>query len=127
MNGTDIQEQTAQRALELPASELTHPFDEHWDVYKVRGKVFMLQTTLDGEPLTILKADPAESEALRATHRDVTPGYHMNKKHWITLRQGSDLEPEEVHELLTDSYRLVVAGLPVSQRPVDPRTFGYRR
>ena len=124
MNGTDIQEQTAQRALELPASELTHPFDEHWDVYKVRGKVFMLQTTLDGEPLTILKADPAESEALRATHRDVTPGYHMNKKHWITLRSSAELDRELVQELVTESYLLVLEALPRHRRPVDPATFG---
>ncbi len=45
----------------------------------------------------------------------ISPGYHMNKKHWITVESG---------ELVTDSYRLVVAHLPKAERPVGPHTYG---
>ena len=124
MQGRTLQEQAAQRAQELPGAELTHPFGEGWDVFKVRGKVFMLQTGVTGEPIVVLKAEPSEAEALRAAHSDVTPGYHMNKRHWITLHPDGSLEAEQVDELVTESYALVVAGLPKPQQPVDPETFG---
>lgn len=35
-------------------------------------------------------------------------GYHMNKKHWITLRLQGDCPPEQVLQLLSVSYSLAV-------------------
>ena len=124
MQGKTLQEHAARRTQQLPDAELTHPFGDDWDVFKVRGKVFMLQTDITGEPIVILKAEPSEAEALRAAHSDVTPGYHMNKQHWITLHPDGTLDAQHVDELVTESYLLVVAGLPRSQQPVDPDTFG---
>ncbi|MBC7306207.1 MAG: hypothetical protein H5T80_04610 [Dietzia sp.] len=48
----------------------------------------------------------------------------MNKQHWISLHPGGTLTAEMVDELVTESYRLVVAGLPKDQQPVEPETFG---
>jgi predicted DNA-binding protein (MmcQ/YjbR family) len=48
----------------------------------------------------------------------------MNKKHWITLESGEGVDTELLQELVTDSYRLVVAHLPKAERPVDPHTYG---
>ena len=48
----------------------------------------------------------------------------MNKKHWITLEGGDGVTKEFVRELVTDSYRLVVAHLPKAEQPVDPHTCG---
>lgn len=124
MQGRTLQEQAARRAQELPGAELTHPFGEDWEVFKVRGKVFMLQTEVTGEPIVVLKSEPSEAKALRAAHSDVNPGYHMNKRHWITLHPGGDLNAQHVDDLVTTSYVLVVAGLPKAQQPVDPETFG---
>ncbi|MFF7047176.1 MmcQ/YjbR family DNA-binding protein [Streptomyces griseorubiginosus] len=93
-------------------------------VFKVRGKVFMLMTEVPGRPVVILKADPDEADALREQSSNITPGYHMNKKHWITLEGGEDVDRELVRELVSDSYRLVVAHLPKAERPVDPHTYG---
>jgi predicted DNA-binding protein (MmcQ/YjbR family) len=126
MDGDGLQARAADRAQELPGSELTHPFGEGWEVYKVRGKVFMLQTAITGEPIVILKSDPSDARALREGHRDVTAGYHMDKRHWITLHPGGGLDPQLVDELVTESYLLVVQGLPVARRPVDPATFAAR-
>jgi predicted DNA-binding protein (MmcQ/YjbR family) len=95
-----------------------------WEVYKVRDKVFMLMTDVTGESIVILKADPEDPKALRSAHDDITPGYHMNKKHWITLESGEGIDKELVRELVTDSYRLVVAHLPKAEQPVDPHTYG---
>jgi predicted DNA-binding protein (MmcQ/YjbR family) len=120
-----VQRLAAERAAALPGTVLDHPFGPQWDVQKVHGKVYMLITEVTGEPTVILKTAPNESVALREQYADITPGYHMNKKHWITLHGGA-LDRCLIEELATDSYRLVVEGLPKAQRPVDPATYAPR-
>lgn len=124
MNGQELQKCAAPRARELPATNLEFPFGPDYDVFKVRGKIFMFQTALRGERIITLKALPSDSLALRDAHEDITAGYHMNKRHWITLHPGGTLTEPMVEELVTESYRLVVAGLPKSQQPVEPHAFG---
>ena len=51
MDATDLHRCARERADELPGSGLEHPFGPEWDVYKVRGKVFMLLSVLGGEPI----------------------------------------------------------------------------
>lgn len=123
MHGDTLQKRASARAEELPGAELTHPFGAEWDVFKVRDKVFMLQTAVTGEPIVVLKADPTDAKALREQHDDITPGYHMNKRHWITLHPDGTLDATHVDELVTESYLLVVAGLPKARQPVDPASF----
>lgn len=126
MDGETLQKTAADCAEELPGAGLEHPFGPEWEVYKVRGKVFMLMTQVTGEPSVILKSAPDESAALRHEHVEITPGYHMNKRHWITLEGGDTVDETLVKELVTDSYRLVVSGLAKSRQPVDPHTYGRR-
>lgn len=128
MHGEELQEHARARADELPGAGLEHPFGPEWDVYKVRGRVFMLLTVLAGEPIVNLKADPEDAKALRGAYPDITPGYHMNKKHWITVRPGGQVDEALVRDLVTDSYLLVVEKLARAIRPVDPAIFaGDRR
>lgn len=115
------------RAAELPGTDRTFPFDGHnadVEVWKVRGKVFAMLT----RGVVTLKADPFEAEMLRHTHAWITPGWHMNKRHWISVADGvlnaEGAGDQFLADLVTDSYLLVVAGLPRAQRPVDPATFG---
>ncbi|MFC9419901.1 MmcQ/YjbR family DNA-binding protein [Bacillus mobilis] len=90
----------------------------------MRVKVFMLQAGVLGEPIVILKSAPSDGLALRTAYEDITPGYHTNKKHRITLHPDGDLDPLFVDDLVTESYLLVVENLPKNQRPVDPEAFG---
>lgn len=124
MDGPTLQKTAAGCAEELPGAQLEHPFGPDWEVFKVRGKVFMLMTEVPGRPVVILKADPGEALALREYNSHITPGYHMNKKHWITLEGGEGVGKGLVRELVTDSYLLVVAHLPKAEQPVDPHTYG---
>jgi predicted DNA-binding protein (MmcQ/YjbR family) len=124
MDGTTLLKTAAAHTEELPGSGLEHPFGPEWEVYKVRGRVFMLMTEVPGRPVVILKSDPGEAKALREENAHITPGYHMNKKHWITLEGGEGIDEALLKELVTESYRLVVARLPKSQQPVDPHTYG---
>ena len=126
MDGETLQETASIRAEELPAAEMTHPFGPEYGVFKVVGRMFLLLTEVRGKPIVVLKADPRDSEALRQAHPDITPGYHMNKRHWITLEPGGDLDEEMIRELVTESYLLVVERLPRAKRPVDPASFVSR-
>ena len=72
---------------------------------------------LDGRPLTVsLKCEPSLAETLRAEHAAVRPGYHLNKRHWITVTLDDSLPDELVFGLIEDSYELVVEGLPKRER-----------
>lgn len=107
----------------LPGSEVTHPFGPTWDVLKVRGKVFALLTEEPGRAVAVLKAVPEGSVALRQEFSFITPGYHMNKRHWITVDADPRLSDELLDELVVESYLLVVEKLPKKRRPVDPEVW----
>ena len=92
------------------------PFGEHVSVFKVAGKMFAL-SALAERPLRVsLKCEPEIAELLRASHAAVAPGYHLNKRHWNTVTIDGSLPDAAIHEMLEDSYDLVVAGLPRTQR-----------
>lgn len=104
-------------ALALPGAE-QYVFAEHWDAIRVCGKWFALLSALE-VPIVNLKVDPLDGQALRQTYSEITPGHHMNKRHWITLRPGPGLDEELVRELVLESYLLVLEGVPKAERPVD--------
>lgn len=92
-----------------------HPFGPGTSVYKVAGKMFALLP--DEGPLTVsLKCDPYLAALLRENRPAVIPGYHLNKRHWNTVKlDGSiadDLGDDEVREMIDHSYDQVVKKLP---------------
>ena len=117
MDGRMVQEVARHTALALPGITLGQPFGPDWDVFKVQGKVFLLLTDVPGEPVAIMKCEPDLSAALRGSHDAITAGYHMNKRHWITIYGGPDVDRTLVDELVQISYQLVVDGLPRRARP----------
>jgi predicted DNA-binding protein (MmcQ/YjbR family) len=87
------------------------PFGERASVFKVAGKMFAL-SVLEGRPLEVsVKCDPELAEGLRASYDAVRAGYHLNKRHWITITLDGSLADNTVRELVQDSYELVVSGL----------------
>ena len=93
------------------------PFGPETSVFKGGGKMFAL-SQLDGEPLEIsLKCEPELGAQLRAAHRSIRPGYHLNKRHWITVTLDGSLSDRAVLDMIEDSYDLVVDSLPRSRRP----------
>jgi predicted DNA-binding protein (MmcQ/YjbR family) len=63
-------------------------------------------------PRVKLKCDPGRALELHDQYEAITPGYHMNKKHWNTLDLSGGLPSALVKELIDHSYDLVVASLP---------------
>ena len=59
-----------------------------------------------------LKCKPERAIELREEYPAlITGAYHMNKRHWNSIFPEK-LPPVLVRELIDDSYRLVVEGLP---------------
>jgi predicted DNA-binding protein (MmcQ/YjbR family) len=63
-----------------------------------------------------IKCEPDVSIDLQEQYAGIKPGYHMNKRHWISVSFNSDLSDEKVKELVKHSYDIVVATLPKKQR-----------
>ncbi|WP_030205427.1 MmcQ/YjbR family DNA-binding protein [Streptomyces sp. NRRL S-87] len=101
--------------LSFNAAVEEFPFGAETSVFKVLGKMFAL-SALDGRPLTVnLKCEPELAVRLRAEHPAITPGWHMNKRHWNTVTVDG-VPARMLRELIEDSYDLVVAGLPRADR-----------
>jgi predicted DNA-binding protein (MmcQ/YjbR family) len=88
-------------------AELAYPFGEQAAVYKVAGKVFAIAGVDRTPPQITLKCEPEHGEALRSEHAAIIPGYHMNKRHWITVTLDGSLAPALIEELVEDSFDLV--------------------
>jgi predicted DNA-binding protein (MmcQ/YjbR family) len=91
------------------------PFDAQTLVFKVAGKMFAA-TDVDLFESINLKVEPERGVELREKYPAVQPGYHMNKKHWITVAMDGSLPDTLVLALVDDSYRLVAMGLPKKWR-----------
>lgn len=105
------------RFLSKPGAEETTPFGPDVLVYKVGGKMFGLASPDDFPPSINLKCDPERAMLLREEHEAITPGYHMNKRHWNTVVLDGSVPAGLVGELIDHSYELVVASLPKQRRP----------
>ena len=120
MDGEQLHDIASRTALALPAAVETQPFGEGSVVYKDVGKMFVMVTEVRGTPIVNLKCAPPHGAALVRDHDEITPGWHMNKRHWITLTPGNGIDETLVEDLVANAYDLVVAGLPVAKRPIDP-------
>lgn len=88
------------------------PFGPEHSVFKVGGKIFAI-SALGRRPLEVsLKCDPELAVQLRSSYRAVRPGYHLNKRHWNTVTLDAGIPDRLVHDMIEDSYDLVVSALP---------------
>ncbi len=95
-----------------PGSSDDFPFDFETLAIRVGGKMYLL-CSIESKPLSVkLKCDPVHAIELRAAWPGiVTPGYHMNKKHWNTVVFESSIPDEQLRKMIDESYALVYKGL----------------
>lgn len=93
-----------------PAAVATHPFGDHLRVYKVSGKMFAAVTLRDSPCQITLKCEPLYGAALVNHYEAIAPGFHMNKRHWITVTLSPALPSHLLEELVGESYGLVRSG-----------------
>ena len=91
-------------------AEETFPFNTNTLVFKVGGKMFAL-FDVDNFKGINLKCDPERSIDLRESHSAIIPAFHMNKKHWNTVKVNEDVSNDLLIELINHSYDLVHSSL----------------
>ncbi len=84
-------------------------------IYKVMGKMFAI-LSIRGLGAVSLKCDPHLAEILRGQYAGVGHRYHLDRRHWISVRLDADVPAEEVERLADHSYELVCAKLTRAQR-----------
>ena len=107
--------------LALPDATSDFPFGPETEMFRVRGKMFALvihHARISPHWMVNLKVDPDMLPGLVAAHDDVLPGYHMSKKHWVSVELHPRIDRAFLADLVEDSYDLVVSGLPMRHRPV---------
>ena len=101
--------------LGYPGSYEDYPFDDctnpagggtSWTVMRHRGnkKSFALIFERDGLCVN-LKCEPMRADFLRRALPGVSPGYHMNKEHWNTVRPDL-ISREDLAAMIDESFAL---------------------
>lgn len=92
------------------------PFDELTLCVRVMWKIFAI-TGLDAASFSVnLKCDPEYAIELRERYAEITPGFHMNKKHWNSVDFEGSLDGNLLKHLIDHSYDQVVKSLKKSER-----------
>ena len=97
--------------LSLNGSKSSKPFGPEALVFKVMDKMFALVSQETETSRVTLKCDPVDAVVLVSQFKAVVPGYHMNKKHWITVSLTGDLPNDMMLDLASQSYERVVSQL----------------
>jgi predicted DNA-binding protein (MmcQ/YjbR family) len=116
MNGEQLHQQAIEIARNLPFSQQTHSFGPDYEVFKILEKMFMLMTEVAGVKMINVKCDPYKSQEYQELYSFIIPGYHMNKKHWISITPNKSLTSDLLQDLIRDSYDLVVKKLPLKDQ-----------
>ncbi|WP_114327142.1 MmcQ/YjbR family DNA-binding protein [Candidatus Colwellia aromaticivorans] len=109
-------EQAEQYLLSKPETSLYYPFGDEVKVFRVKTKMF---ATLalgkmgkgDGENQDWwlnLKCEPDEAIMLREIFPSIIPGYHMNKRLWVTVILDGSIPQGEIERMMDNSFMLVV-------------------
>ncbi len=99
----------------LPGTSAGFPFDESVLVCKVAGKMFALTNFNSFESIS-LKCDPDDAIALCGAFPAVRPGYHLNKRHWITVALDGTVPDALLRRWIRDSHTLVTEGMSGKKR-----------
>ncbi len=100
----------------LKGSEGGYPFGPEALVFKVMGKMFALVTQQEKPARVTLKCIPDDGSFLVSQYESIIPGYHMNKKHWITITLTKELTDKMIKQIAEDSYKLVVNKLSKAEK-----------
>ncbi len=94
----------------MPFEKVTSAYDRNVLVFYVFDKWFCF-VNIDVFDFFTIKCDTEQIEILQDRYEGVKPGYHMNKKHWISVCFDKDVSEKMIKELVKQSYEIVVSSL----------------
>lgn len=95
----------------LPFDGATSEYDKDLLVFYVADKWFCF-VNFEKFDFCNFKCNPEESIELQAKYEGIKPGYHMNKKHWVSAYFNNDVPDATIMDLVKKSYELIVKSLP---------------
>lgn len=98
--------------LSLPQTTEDFPFDQTTLAFRVAGRIFAM-LDLENTRWFVLKCQPEYAIDLRERHSDITPAWHMNKKHWNQLNIFGTLPHTLIQSLIRHSYNQVLCKMPL--------------
>lgn len=101
----------------MPFGKATSEYDRNLLVFSVLGKWFCF-VNIEVFDFCTIKCTPGQSKQLQDSYEGVTPGYHMNKKHWISVRFKEDVPEHLLKQLVRQAYGLVVNSLNGKQKEI---------
>lgn len=94
----------------MPFEKATSEYDRNLLVFYVAEKWFCF-VNIDVFDFCNIKCESGQIEILQDRYEGIKPGYHMNKKHWISVYFDRDVPDKMIGELVKRSYELVVDSL----------------
>lgn len=95
--------------------QVVKDFKMEWDAYRflLGGKMFaMIGYNKESQPILTLKLPPQEGASYREYDPDlITPGYYMNKVHWISVRY-EEAQQDLLESLMDKAYDCGKSALP---------------
>ena len=101
----------------MPFGKATSEYDRNLLVFYVLDKWFCF-VNIDVFDFFNIKCNTEQIEELQDRYEGVKPGYHMNKKHWISVYFGKDVSDKTIKDLVKRSYEIVVSSLPKQKREI---------
>ncbi|MDL2254450.1 MmcQ/YjbR family DNA-binding protein [Ruminococcaceae bacterium OttesenSCG-928-I18] len=95
--------------LSQPGAYEDYPFrDSGWAVARhgPKGKIFAFVFERQGRLCINLKCEPMRADFYRHVYSDVGEGYHLNHRHWNTVKLCGDVPLGELREMIHHSYEL---------------------
>lgn len=109
-------EEVREYGLSLPFATERCPFGPDTLSLEIGGRMFCLMT-LDGEwDFYNLKVLPEYGVELCDRYSGIRPGYHMNKRHWISVDFYGDAPDSLQRDLIRHSYCQAARNLPKKTR-----------
>ena len=94
----------------MPFEKATSEYDRNLLVFYVVDKWFCF-ANIDVFDFCDIKCNSEQIEDLQDRYEGIRPGYHMNKKHWISVYFDKDVPDKMIKDLIKQSYYIVVASL----------------
>lgn len=63
-----------------------------------------------------LKCEPERNLELQEAYQGIKPGWHMNKRHWMSVYFNQDVPDNAIKELVQQSYDIVYRSLPKNEK-----------
>lgn len=101
----------------MPFEKAASEYDRNLLVFYVANKWFCF-VNVDVFDFCNIKCNSDQIVDLQDRFEGITPGYHMNKKYWISVYFNKDVQDKTIKELVRQSYDIVVASLSKKEKEV---------